>query len=158
MNFWITSKPDELKKTLKRVDILSINEGEAFLLSGTRNISKAVTAIQQMGPSVVIIKRGEYGAMLFSPVGTFLAPAFPVDRVIDPTGAGDSFAGAFMGYLAEAGADRTMASNDPDRWNTLLRRAVLAGALSRPPERQNERSHSAGIACGTRSRSTLAAM
>ena len=129
MNFWISGKPDELKKTLARVDILSVNEGEAYLLSGSRNIAKAAEIIRKMGPSVVIIKRGEYGATLFSPAGTFLAPAFPVDRVVDPTGAGDSFAGAFMGYLAEAGAERSMAKNDPDRWNALLRRAVLAGCV-----------------------------
>jgi sugar/nucleoside kinase (ribokinase family) len=129
MNFWIAGKPAELRKTLQRVDILSINEGEAYLLSGQRNISRAAETIRKMGPSVVIIKRGEYGAKLFSPAGTFLAPAYPVEKVVDPTGAGDSFAGAFMGYLAESGADRTMATNDPDRWNTLLRRAVLAGCV-----------------------------
>ena len=129
MNFWITGKPDELKKTLRRVDILSINEGEAYLLSGERNISRGVEKIRNMGPSVVIVKRGEHGAILFGPQGAFLAPAFPVDRVIDPTGAGDSFAGAFMGYLAEAGADRAMADSDPTRWDTLLRRAVLAGCV-----------------------------
>jgi sugar/nucleoside kinase (ribokinase family) len=129
MNFWITGKLEELKKTLKRVDILSVNEGEAFLLSGERNIARAAEAIRKMGPSIVIIKRGEYGATLFSRAGTFLAPAFPVDRVVDPTGAGDSFAGAFMGYLAEAGADRAMEKTDPARWDTLLRRAVLAGCV-----------------------------
>jgi len=127
MNFWIAGKPDELKKTLRRVDILSINEGEAYLLSGQRNILTAAKYIQSLGPSVVIIKRGEYGAMLFTDHGIFLAPAYPVDRVVDPTGAGDSFAGAFMGYLAEAGAHRDMATKSPEKWNTLLRRAVLAG-------------------------------
>lgn len=129
MNFWITGKPDELRKTLRRVDILSINEGEAFLLSGEKNIPKAVEAIRKLGPSVVIVKRGEYGAMLFTPNGIFLAPAFPVDGVIDPTGAGDSFAGAFMGFLAEAGADREMMKSNPEKWDSLLRRAVLAGCV-----------------------------
>lgn len=129
MNFWITGKPEELKKTLKRVDILSINEGEAYLLSGHKNLTRAAAAVRKMGPSVIIIKRGEYGAILFTPNGTFLAPAFPVESVVDPTGAGDSFAGAFMGYLAEAGADRSMADADPDRWDNLLRRAVLAGCV-----------------------------
>jgi sugar/nucleoside kinase (ribokinase family) len=127
MNFWITGKPEELKKTLKRVDILSINETEAALLSGQKNLIRAVSAIQQMGPSVVIVKRGEYGAMLFTKSGIFLAPAFPVDQVIDPTGAGDSFAGAFVGFLAEQNADRAMANHDPEAWERLLRRAVLAG-------------------------------
>mgnify|MGYP000874451491 CR=1 FL=1 len=129
MNFWITGKPDELKNTLKKVDILSINEGEAFLLSGQKNLIQAVGTIQKMGPSVVIIKRGEYGAVLFTQKGIFLAPAYPVQQVVDPTGAGDSFAGAFMGYLAEAGAHRQMSKNDPDRWETLLRRAVLSGCV-----------------------------
>jgi sugar/nucleoside kinase (ribokinase family) len=127
MNFWITGKPDELKKTLKRVDILSINEGESYLLSGTRNIMRAAEIIRGMGPHVVIIKRGEYGAMLFTDGGVFLAPAFPTQTVKDPTGAGDSFAGAFMGFLAEAGAHRDMAKKDPAKWESLLRRAVLAG-------------------------------
>lgn len=129
MNFWITSKPDELKKTLKRVDILSINEGEAYLLSGTKNLARAAQIIQEFGPSVVIIKRGEYGAALFTPQNVFLAPAFLVDKVIDPTGAGDSFAGAFMGYLAEIGAHRDLAKSDPVQWETALRRAVVAGCV-----------------------------
>lgn len=129
MNFWITGKPEELKKTLRRVDILSINEGEAALLSGQRNLTRAAQMIRDMGPSVVIIKRGEYGAMLFTPAGTFLAPAFPVQTVVDPTGAGDSFAGAFMGYLAESKADRRMAQDDPKKWDALLRRAVLSGCV-----------------------------
>ncbi|MBC7386436.1 MAG: sugar kinase [Cryobacterium sp.] len=127
MNFWIMGKPDALKETLKRVDILSINETEAFLLSGEKNLHKAIVAIRKMGPSVVVVKRGEYGAMLFTPESIFIAPAFPVDQVIDPTGAGDSFAGAFIGYLAENGASRDMAKKDPAAWNKLLRRAVVAG-------------------------------
>ncbi len=129
MNFWITGKLDELRKTLSRVDILSINEGEAFLLSGEKNIAKAAQHIQEMGPSVVIIKRGEYGAALFTPTGAFLAPAFLVDTVVDPTGAGDSFAGAFMGFLAESGAHRDLAKQDPQMWDTLLRRAVISGCV-----------------------------
>ena len=129
MNFWIAGKPDELKKTLKRVDIISVNEGEAFLLSGTRNIAQAASLIAKMGPKVVIIKRGEYGAMLFTERGTFIAPAYPTEKVVDPTGAGDSFAGALMGYLAEAHADLEMARTHPDQWETILRRAVLAGCV-----------------------------
>lgn len=129
MNFWITGKPKELRKTLKRVDILSINEGEAALLSGERNLTLAAKAIHKMGPSVVIIKRGEYGAILFTPGGVFLAPAFLVEKVTDPTGAGDSFAGAFMGYLAENGGNREMAKTHPGQWETLLRRAVVAGCV-----------------------------
>ena len=129
MNFWIAGKPDELKKTLRRVDILSVNEGESYLLTGQKNILKAAEMIRAMGPSVVIIKRGEYGAMLFTESGVFLAPAFPTQTVKDPTGAGDSFAGAFMGFLAEAGAHRDLAQQDPAQWETLLRRAVLAGCV-----------------------------
>jgi sugar/nucleoside kinase (ribokinase family) len=129
MNFWITGKPEQLKKTLRRVDILSINEGEAYLLSGTKNLMKAAAMIRSLGPSVLIIKRGEYGAALFTPRGTFLAPAYPVETVVDPTGAGDSFAGAFMGFLAESGASRDMANQDPERYENLLRRAVLAGCV-----------------------------
>ncbi len=129
MNFWITGKPDEVRKTLSRVDILSINDGEAYLLSGERQLARAAEKIFAMGPSVVIIKRGEYGAALFTRHGAFLAPAFLVDRVVDPTGAGDSFAGAFMGYLAEAQASRDLSTQNPEQWNTLLRRAVLAGCV-----------------------------
>ncbi len=127
MNFWITGKLEELKITLKRVDILSINETEAFLLSGEKNLNRAVAKIREMGPSTIVVKRGEYGAMLFTPRSIFLAPAYPVDKVVDPTGAGDSFAGAFMGYLAEHGADREMSRTDPQGFDRLLRRAVLAG-------------------------------
>jgi len=127
MNFWITGKPEELKKTLKRVDILSINETEAFLLTGEKNIITAATRIREMGPTVLIVKRGEYGAMLITQTGIFLAPAYPVDTLVDPTGAGDSFAGGFMGYLASQNADREMAKTDPKKWDSMLRRGVIAG-------------------------------
>jgi len=129
MNFWITGKPEELKKTLKQVDILSINEKEAFLLSDEKSLEKAAKKIQAMGPSNIIIKRGEYGSALFTPSGIFLAPAFLVDQVIDPTGAGDSFAGALMGYLAENGANRTLMKNDPKAWDQLMRRAIMYGTV-----------------------------
>ncbi len=127
MNFWITGKPDELKKILRRVDILSINEGEAYLLSDINNIVGAAERIRAMGPRTLVIKRGEYGAVLVTDHGFFLAPAFPLARVVDPTGAGDSFAGAFMGFLAENGATRDMARTNPAAWDSLLRRAVLTG-------------------------------
>jgi sugar/nucleoside kinase (ribokinase family) len=129
MNFWITGKPDELKKTLKRVDLLCINEKEAFLLSGEKSLEKAAKKIQTMGPSNIIIKRGEYGSALFTPTGAFLAPAFLVDEVTDPTGAGDSFAGAVVGYLAENGASRSMIKNDPAAWDQLIRRAIVYGTV-----------------------------
>lgn len=129
MNFWITGKPDEVRTLLRRVDILSVNEGEAYLLSGEKNILKAAQKIQKMGPSVVIVKRGEYGAMLLTASGIFIAPSFPVDQVVDPTGAGDSFAGAFMGYLAQAQVTRELAVDNPQKWDELLRRAVIAGCV-----------------------------
>ncbi len=127
MNFWITGKPDELKKTLRRVDILSINEGEAQLLSGSKNIVEAASRIRALGPSVIIVKRGEYGAVLFTPRSTFIAPAFPTPNVVDPTGAGDTFAGAFMGFLAEEGAHRELSRDNPALWDTMLKRAMIAG-------------------------------
>ena len=129
MNFWIKGKLEEVKKTLKRVDVLSINEGEAYLLSGEKNIVRAAERIRAMGPSVLVIKRGEYGAALFTSKSMFIAPAYPIHPVIDPTGAGDSFAGAFMGYLAKSGAHREMADTEPTKWESLLRRAVLAGCV-----------------------------
>jgi sugar/nucleoside kinase (ribokinase family) len=129
MNFWIAGKLNELKETLSRVDILSVNEGEAVLLSQEKNLLLAAEKIRKMGPSVLIIKRGEYGAMMFSPSGVFIAPAFPVSSVVDPTGAGDSFAGAMMGYLAEAQVDRQWAKSNPEKFDQILRRAVLAGCV-----------------------------
>ncbi len=129
MNFWITGKPEELKKTLKLVDLLCINEKEAFLLSDEKSLEKAAKKIQKMGPSTVIIKRGEYGSALFTPHSVFLAPACLVEEVIDPTGAGDSFAGAVVGFLAEHGANRKMIKEDPAAWDELLRRAVIQGTV-----------------------------
>jgi sugar/nucleoside kinase (ribokinase family) len=129
MNFWITGKPDELKKTLKRVDLLCINEKEAFLLSDEKSLDKAAKKIQSMGPTTVIIKRGEYGSAVFTPTGVFLAPAYLVDDVIDPTGAGDSFAGAVVGYLAQNGVSREMVRKDPHGWEQLIRRAIIHGTV-----------------------------
>lgn len=129
MNFWIAGKLDELKKTLKRVDLLSINEGEAYLLSNQKNLVKAAEVIREMGPKVVIIKRGEYGAALVTPSGIFLTAAYPVGAVIDPTGAGDSFAGAVMGYLAAQGFSRDWLTKDPHHADETLRRAVLHGCV-----------------------------
>jgi len=129
MNFWISGKPDELKKTLKNVDLLCINEKEAFLLSDEKSLEKAARKIQTMGPSTVIIKRGEYGSAVFTPNGVFLAPAFLIDEVIDPTGAGDSFAGAVVGYLAQNGVSREMVKKDPNGWEQLIRRAIVNGTV-----------------------------
>jgi sugar/nucleoside kinase (ribokinase family) len=90
-----------LERTLKEVDVLIINEGEARQLAGEVNLVKASRAIMGLGPKTLIIKRGEYGALLFSGSTMFAAPAFPLENVFDPTGAGDSFAGGFLGHLAK---------------------------------------------------------
>jgi sugar/nucleoside kinase (ribokinase family) len=103
MNFWIRGKKAELLKTLERVDLLFVNDAEARELAGESNIVKAARAIQRMGPKRVAIKRGEYGAMLFDHDHLCAAPALPISEVFDPTGAGDSFAGGFMGHLAAKG-------------------------------------------------------
>lgn len=107
MNFWISSQLPALKKVLERVDVLLINEGESKMLSKRPNAIAAAHEILKMGPKAVVIKRGEYGFVLCSSDGFFVLPAFPVAEVIDPTGAGDTFAGAFFGYLArhDAGLD-----------------------------------------------------
>jgi fructose-1-phosphate kinase PfkB-like protein len=100
MNFWIEGEPAALAKVLERVDLLVINDEEARLLSKEHNLPRAARAIRAMGPKTVIVKRGESGALLFHEHGVFAAPAYPLERVVDPTGAGDTFAGGFMGYLA----------------------------------------------------------
>jgi sugar/nucleoside kinase (ribokinase family) len=118
MNFWIHGKPEELRKTLSRVDILLVNDAEARELSGEWNVVKAARKIRAMGPRTLIVKKGEHGVLMFSDEGSFVAPAFPLEDVFDPTGAGDTFAGGFLGYLAGArdGGDET------------LRRAVIMGS------------------------------
>jgi sugar/nucleoside kinase (ribokinase family) len=118
MNFWISGRLEELKKTLRRVDILLINDAEARQLSGEWNIVKAARAIRAMGPRTLVIKKGEHGVLMFSEEGSFAAPAYPLEEVFDPTGAGDTFAGGFMGSLAAAGAEGEAA----------LRRAVIMGS------------------------------
>ncbi|MFO1463147.1 MAG: PfkB family carbohydrate kinase [bacterium] len=103
MNYWITGHRDNLLKTLRRVDMLLINEGEARLLANTANLVKASRSIRELGPKTLIIKRGEYGALVFHGEEIFSAPALPLEDIQDPTGAGDSFAGGVMGYLAQTG-------------------------------------------------------
>ena len=100
MNIWITSKKQELLKVLKKVDLLVINEGESILLTGQKNAISASEEILTMGPKAVVIKRGEYGFIVRMGDRFFALPAFPIPRVLDPTGAGDSFAGGLFGYLA----------------------------------------------------------
>jgi len=104
MNFWIEGKPGDLKRVLEKVDIVFINDGEARQLSGEQNLLRAADKVLSMGPDVVVIKKGEHGAHLFARDFQFISSAFALDDVLDPTGAGDTFAGGFMGYLASAGA------------------------------------------------------
>ena len=118
MNFWIDSMHDELVKTLQRVDVLIVNDEEARQLSGVPNLLKAARAIQEMGPKTVIVKKGEHGALLFTDGRVFTVPAYPLEDVFDPTGAGDTFAGGFFGYLARAG------KHD----DATMRRAVVYGS------------------------------
>ena len=118
MNYWIQSKRDDLLRLLARVDMLMVNDGEARELSGDWNIHRAGRWILERGPKRVVIKQGEYGALLLEPGRSFHIPAFPLEEVFDPTGAGDAFAGGFMGYLARANAV------DTDH----MRRAMVYGA------------------------------
>lgn len=101
MNFWMEIAMDDLKETLKMVDVLTINDEEARQLSGEYSLVKAASKIQNMGPKFLIIKKGEHGALLFHGKEMFYAPALPLEEVFDPTGAGDTFAGGFIGYLAK---------------------------------------------------------
>jgi len=99
MNYWIEGRKDELLKLLKRVNVLIINDSEARLLAEEPNLIKAARMIREMGPEFLIIKKGEHGALLFSAETVFSAPAYPMESIFDPTGAGDTFAGGFIGYL-----------------------------------------------------------
>ncbi len=119
MNFWIASKREALLRTLRRVDLLFVNDAEARQLAGESNVVLAARAILGMGPRAVVVKRGEHGALYFSGEETFAASAFPLASVFDPTGAGDSFAGGFMGYLARNGR------HDPP----VMRRAIAVGSV-----------------------------
>jgi sugar/nucleoside kinase (ribokinase family) len=101
MNFWMDIAMDELKKTIAMIDVLTINDSEARQLSGEYSLVKAAQKILAMGPKVLVIKKGEHGALLFNKEEVFFAPALPLEEVYDPTGAGDSFAGGFIGYLAK---------------------------------------------------------
>ncbi len=103
MNFWISSKPEALRKVLKKVDIVVINEGEARQFTGEANLVKAARRIIDLGCKRLVVKRGEYGVLMFTADSVFAAPAWPLEEVFDPTGAGDTFAGGFMGYLANTG-------------------------------------------------------
>jgi sugar/nucleoside kinase (ribokinase family) len=118
MNFWIESRRPDLLKLLERVDAVTLNDGEARQLSEHYNLMKAAKWIMRRGPKLVIIKKGEHGAFMFTSDTVFFAPAYPLEEVFDPTGAGDAFAGGFMGYLARSG----------DLSDANLRRAVIYGS------------------------------
>ena len=118
MNFWMDLFMDDLKEALKEVDVLTINDEEARQLSGEYSLVKAAKLILAMGPKYLIIKKGEHGALLFNKTEIFFAPALPLEEVFDPTGAGDSFAGGFIGYLAK--------TNNVSFEN--MKRAVISGS------------------------------
>ncbi|MEW6212469.1 MAG: PfkB family carbohydrate kinase [Acidobacteriota bacterium] len=119
MNYWIDNTPSELRRMLRGVDILVINDSEARALAGEHNLVRAARAILAMGPHRLVVKRGEYGAATFTRESYFATPAYPLEDVFDPTGAGDSFAGGFMGYLA--------ATNAADE--AAVRRAIIYGSV-----------------------------
>ncbi|MBI2357555.1 MAG: sugar kinase [Deltaproteobacteria bacterium] len=119
MDHWIQGAKSELAKVLPRIEILVINDSEARLLSGEHNIVRAARSILRMGPRVVLIKRGEYGVLQFSESSVFATPAYPLEEVFDPTGAGDSFAGGFLGHLARSW----------DGSEGSLRRAIVYGSV-----------------------------
>jgi sugar/nucleoside kinase (ribokinase family) len=119
MNYWIERTNEDLMETLRHVDILMINDAETRQLSSEHNLLRAAKHIFKLGPSTLVIKRGEYGAMMVDKRGVFCVPAFPLEEPHDPTGAGDSFAGGFMGYLAGAG----------DKSDASLRLAMVYGSV-----------------------------
>ena len=118
MNFWIKGKAEELKKTLARTQVLLVNDAEARELSGEWNLVKAARAIRALGPRTVVVKKGEHGVLMFHEDESFAAPAYPLETVFDPTGAGDTFAGGFLGYLAGC----------PQADLGSLRRAIIMGS------------------------------
>jgi sugar/nucleoside kinase (ribokinase family) len=119
MNFWIGGKREALLRTLREVDILVINEGETRQLAGEANLVRAARAVLAMGPTTLVVKRGEYGVLVFGTHSIFSAPAYPLEEVFDPTGAGDTFAGGFIGYLAATG----------DFSEATIRKATVFGSV-----------------------------
>jgi sugar/nucleoside kinase (ribokinase family) len=119
MNYWIERTPAELRKILRHTHVLMVNDGEARMLSNEHNLLRAARHIFSLGPRTLVIKRGEYGALMVDARGAFAVPAFPLEEVHDPTGAGDSFGGGFMGYLSSAGR----------LTDAVLRRAMVYGSV-----------------------------
>jgi sugar/nucleoside kinase (ribokinase family) len=127
MNYWINDFRGELLETIKEWDFLLINDSEARLLSGDHNLRRAAAKVLEMGPKILVIKRGEFGAVLFTRDFHFMAPGYLLEDVFDPTGAGDCFAGGFMGYLAGRGfsPEKNGTGLDPSE----LRKAVIYGSV-----------------------------
>lgn len=119
MNYWISSKKDSLERVLRKVDLMVINEGEVRQLTGEVNLVKGARAILALGPKTLVIKRGEYGVLMITKEKIFAAPAYPLENVFDPTGAGDTFAGGFLGYL----------SSCSDIHDGEMRRAIIFGTV-----------------------------
>jgi len=119
MNYWISGSRENLLKLLARVDVLMVNDSEVRELANEPNLLKAARWVRERGPDIVVVKKGEHGAILFGPSGVFFTPGYPLEEVRDPTGAGDSFAGGFLGYLAHTGS---MEADD-------LRRAMVYGSV-----------------------------
>jgi sugar/nucleoside kinase (ribokinase family) len=124
MDLWINIQRDELMELLGRIDGLVLNDAEATLLTGTENLVAAGQRVRAMGPKFVILKKGEHGAMFFSEHETYVLPAFPTDVVVDPTGAGDAFAGGIMGYLAEKD------TFDPETLKTAMAYGILVASFN----------------------------
>ncbi|MFN3550738.1 MAG: PfkB family carbohydrate kinase [Endomicrobiia bacterium] len=123
MNCWIKNKPKELKKVLKFIDIFFINESEIRQLTNEYNIIKAVKIVKKLGPKIIIVKRGEYGSMCFYKENIFTIPAYPLETVFDPTGAGDSFAGGVMGFIA------SKLNSSKNLNEKLLRQGIIFGTV-----------------------------
>ena len=121
MNFWMEIAMEDLKKVIKEIDVLTINDEEARLLSGVHSLRKAAKIILEMGPKYLIIKKGEHGALLFGDNNIFYAPALPLEEVFDPTGAGDTFAGGFVGHLS---------SCDTIDWEAMKKAIIIGSAMA----------------------------
>ena len=121
MNFWMEIAMEDLKKVIKEIDVLTINDEEARLLSGVHSLRKAAKIILEMGPKYLIIKKGEHGALLFGDNNIFYAPALPLEEVFDPTGAGDTFAGGFVGHLS---------SCDTIDWEAMKKAIIVGSAMA----------------------------
>jgi len=124
MDLWINTEREQLDEMLKKIDGLVLNDSEAKLLTGDENLVRAGHKVREMGPSFVVIKKGEHGAMFFSKHETYVLPAYPTERVVDPTGAGDSFAGGMMGYLAEQN------NFDPKTLKTAMAYGILVASFT----------------------------